>query len=148
MIFLVVKSIAYPQPGGRGHPRKAWVELCRRGLQTLILFRKKKVISLPCLRHKTLFYNPVLYRFAYRIQQVYQLETWIEFSGKKNAGTTNVDRSSENHTCPVQLHIPGTRLGQIKECPSPPGIHKPRKRMCFHDCHALAIILALRFLFF
>lgn len=88
-------------------------------------------------------------------------------------GTTKVDRSSptftfllptqkdtlfkilnseivdpENHTGPVQLHIPGTRLGPIKECPSSLGIHKPLKRICFHNCHALAIILVLRFMFF
>ena len=92
---------------------------------------------------------------------------------EKIIGATNVERSSptftyllptqkdtlfkilnseivdpENHTGPVQLHIPGTRLGQIKECPSSLGIHKPLKRICFHNCHALAIILVLRFMFF
>ena len=74
----------------------------------------------------------------------------LDFLEKKIVGTTNVDRSSptftfllptqkdtlfkipnreivdpENHTGPVQLHMPCIRLGPIKECPSPLGIHKP-----------------------
>ena len=122
---------------------------------------------------RNLFYDLDSFRFAYPFQQFQTNIMELDFLDKKIFGTTKVDRSSptftfllptrkdtifkilnseivdpENHTGPVQLHIPGTRLGQIKECPSSLGIHKPLKRICFHNCHALAIILVLRFMFF
>ena len=166
VILLVVKSIAYQQPGGGGgsQGKLGWSRV------------RVRVRVRPCVRPKLPIFSPTGTFFTTLIRFVLptlfsSFQTNIFW--KKIIGATNVDRSSptftfllptqkdtlfkilnseivdpENHTYPVQLHIPGTRLGPIKECPSPLGIHKPLKRICSHNCHALTIILALRFMFF
>ena len=131
--------------------------------------RQKLPISLP----KGTYFMTLIRLVLHTLFSSFKLTSWSYNFWKKIFGTTKVDRSSptftfllptqkdtifkilnseivdpENHTGPVQLHLPGTRLGQIKECPSSLGIHKPLKRICFHNCHALAIILVLRFMFF
>lgn len=148
----------------------------RGGSQGKLGWSRVRVRVRPCVRPKLPIFSPTGTYFTTLIRFVLptlfsSFQTNIFW--KKIIGATNVDRSSptftfllptqkdtlfkilnseivdpENHTYPVQLHIPGTRLGPIKECPCPLGIHKPLKRICSHNCHALTIILALRFMFF
>ena len=43
-----------------GHTRGVWVEVCRRGLLTLTLFKTKSLISRPILKQETAVFMPQL----------------------------------------------------------------------------------------
>ena len=129
--MLVVKSIAYQQPGGGGGTQgKLGWRCAAEAFKPWLCMRQKLPISLP----KGTYFMTLIRLVLHTLFSSFKLTSF---------GTTKVDRSSptftfllptqkdtlfkilnseivdpENHTGPVQLHIPGTRLGQIKECPS------------------------------
>ena len=71
----------------RKHSKKVWVEVCRRGPQTLTLFNTEIV------HFATL---PFAYRITYFFKKTFIMELGV--LGKNNVGTKSIDRSPPTFT--------------------------------------------------
>ena len=99
------QGVLYCWGGGEGgHSRKVWVELCHRGLQTLILFKTKTIPSLLPLLH-----DPYSVHLAYIVNLATSPSS--SYYSAQFIFQSDSDFQSSSWTFFLQLHLASLSLG-------------------------------------